>query len=396
VTNVGDTDPVRSTSLNDYVRWELLGPSIAVTASVAALYLFDVAPGDLWLAVAGLSGGFSAAEFASAFRERDSRAQAQDVEIQLQVLSDRTLPVLDRPEPLLSDAAYHLGVLATPPASAQQNPPEDSWSTHVALLLGFCGELGLRFSAEEHRVIGFPLSDIDAASQLVRKRAQTLRPPILCFFELGHLATWLFGLIDEIQATQPVAERLDKLDANPFLRLDSQYSAVLDAVRAALDPYRARIEERQRDSLRVELEKALGNGPAISTDWYWVQDDGAPAAWRMVGPFAVVQREGGASYSVEGSQRMRTALAAGVRPSWKSQIARRFKPPRDERLGSHLADEAIVSRDGEAWNCSAHPRRDEADRCWEVPLVVRASGGGQPVTKARTRLVRLEPADENT
>jgi hypothetical protein len=385
------TNPNRQDPLYVYFRWALLGPCVGVTAALVALYFAGLPPHEVYLAGAGLTGGVALAEIASAFRERDQHAQVVNLNVQLQILKDRVAPVLGLPEPSLSETAYHLGELSTSLPLLYDEQPYPRVAVHLAFICGFCDNLGLHFSTEEKRVVwehGADAFNPADAVQVIQHKAQSLREPLLPLFQLGNTTVLLRSQLAHLQQTRQILELLTKLQANLFIGLDPRYSQAVDALIDACKPYRDGIGGDKRESLGSSIAHALAGTPSLATDWIWAQDDGAPVPMRMVGPYVIAGREDGAEYEVtrlEGSP-LKT-------PASPPRLLRWLAPRRARKLRAPEAEKTIITHAEGGWRCSAHPQANKTEPCWEVCLVLDATNGGQPVTKARVVPVRFEAAD---
>jgi hypothetical protein len=352
---------------------------MGVTAALVALYAAGLPPQEVYLAGAGLAGGVALAEIASAFRERDLHIQAVDLNLQLQILKDSVAPVLEFPEPSLSDTAYHVGELAKSLPLLYEEQPYPRVAVHLAFIRGFCDTLGLRFANDELRVVwqaGSDDFDPVEATRIIRSRAQSLRPPLLPFFQLGDTSVWLRSQLDQLQETRTILERLEELRANLFMALDPRFSQVVDALIEACRPYRQGISGNDRDSFRASIAHALAGTPSLATNWMWAQEDGDGVPMRMVGPYVIAGRRNGAEYEVTRSGGSSLKANASFHRLFRRRASRRAREARPSP-----AENAIITYVEDGWRCSVHPQARQTAPCWEMCLVLDAI---VPLTEAET------------
>ena len=269
-------------------------------------------------------------------------------------------------EQLRAVNAFYLGYKL---AMAVSESTEDQDS--FFFVRGLCQELNLPLWPDEwERLERRPTSstDLNEIFNMVRSRVQQSAPEEWwCFFQLGLTLLWLTLRLEGRQSVVAVRRDLETIRGYDALSRDARFLRPIDQLLSIL-PTTLALADADRVNVSLQLNtilETLPKGepsfriapfPLPLTDWYWVRmGDIDGVAMRFIGSGHLTAYPGG-RYDLEG-----------------------------------LTDrEACVVRfENSDWSCSAHSEANGSQPCSDIELVYDLTDGGQPVTDARLRPVRL-------
>ena len=243
---------------------------------------------------------------------------------------------------------------------------------------GLCQELNLPLWPDEwQRLERQPTSttELNQIFEMVCSRVQQSAPPEWwCFFKLGLTVFWLTQRLEARQSIVAIRRDLETIRGDDALSLDGRFLRSVDQLLSVL-PKELTLADADRVNVGRDVNailNALPKGeasfriapfPLPLTDWYWVRaGDIDGVAMRFIGSGHLTAYPGG-RYDLEG-----------------------------------LADQetCVVRFENSDWSCSAHSEANKSQPCGDIELVYDLTGGGQPVTEARVRLVRsveVEPEE---
>jgi hypothetical protein len=236
---------------------------------------------------------------------------------------------------------------------------------------GLCQELNLPLWPDEWDRLERPpanSTELNAIVDMVRSRVQQSAPAAWwCFFRLGLTVFWLTQRLETRQSIVAVRRDLETISGDNALSRDKRFRRSVDQLLSIL-PTTLTLVDADRVNVAHQVTAILEGLPkgepsfriapfAVPlTDWYWVQvGDIDGVAMRFIGSGHLTAYPGG-RYDLEG-----------------------------------LADRGscVVRFENSDWSCSAHSEANGSQPCSDIELVYDLTDGGQPVTEARLRPVRL-------